>query len=206
MVLTLRVWSLHISHHTDYFLMDRAQSSVQPLRYACSNDPIEEPGHQRKDSLPPANVITGSHVSFCDVNPLHANEARGEPGHGSSLPANEEWSEQLLLNYDDIELDEASQNSHPNILLPDIETQATTRQDPGDTRRTIISSPVAQSEKRFLTVLDRIKAKWKRFSQSISRMGAKSWTTETCSYFIAILALAGLITTLSAHQGKPLPQ
>jgi hypothetical protein len=37
-------------------------------------------------------------------------------------------------------------------------------------------------------------------------MCTRSWTTETCSYMIAILALAGLVATLSAHQGKPLPQ
>jgi hypothetical protein len=32
------------------------------------------------------------------------------------------------------------------------------------------------------------------------------WTTETCSYIIAILALGGLVATLLVHQGKPLPQ
>jgi hypothetical protein len=189
MVLTLRALSL--PHHTDYFPMERAQSSVQPLRYAGSNDSIEEPGHQRKDSLPPAN------------------EARGDPdyfGRGSSLPPNEERSEQPLLNYGDIEMDGAPQHSHPSILLPDIEAQATARQDPGDTRRTIINSPAVQSKKRFPTVLGRIETEWKQFSHYMSRVGKMSWTTETCSCFIALLALAGLIATLSSHQGKPLPQ
>jgi hypothetical protein len=191
MVLTLRELSLHTTHHTEYFEMERAQSSVQLLRNAGSNDPIKEPGHQRKDSLP------------------SANEARGEPdylGRDSRLPANEEWSEQPLLNYGNIEMDEAPQHSHPSIRLPAIEARATARQDPGDTRRTIIDPPAVQSKKRFSTVLSRIEIKWKQFSHYVSRMGQKSWTTETCSYFIAILALAGLVATLSSHQSKPLPQ
>jgi hypothetical protein len=40
----------------------------------------------------------------------------------------------------------------------------------------------------------------------MSRIWAKSWTTEICSYFVAILLLDGLIATLSSHQSKPLPQ
>jgi hypothetical protein len=189
--------------------MERAQSSVQPLRYAGSNDPIEEPGHQRKDSLPPANVIMDSHVSFGNVSPLHTNEARGEPDHfgpGNSLLTNEEWSEQSLLNYGNIEMARAPQHSHSSTLLPVVEAQATARQNPSATRRTIISSPAVQPRKRFPTVPARIEIEWKQFSHYMSRVGSKSWTTETCSYFIAILALAGLVATLSAHQSKPLPQ
>lgn len=189
--------------------MERAPSSIQPLHHASSNDPTEEPGHQRKDSLPPTNVTTDSRVNFGDVSPLHANESRGEPDHfarGNSLPADEQWSEQPLLNDGDIEMDVAPQHSHPTILLPGIETQATERQDPGDTRRTIILSPAVRSKKRFPTVLSRIQIEWNKFSHYMSRVGSKSWTTETCSYFIAILALAGLVATLSAHQSKPLPQ
>jgi hypothetical protein len=103
-------------------------------------------------------------------------------------------------------MDEAPQHSHPSIRSPDIEARATARQDLGDTRRTIVDSPAVQSKKRFLTVLGRIEIKWKQFSHYVSRVGQKSWTTETCSYFIAILALAGLVATLSSHQSKPLPQ
>ena len=37
-------------------------------------------------------------------------------------------------------------------------------------------------------------------------MRVKGWTTQTCGYIVAILALAGLVVTLFAHQGRPLFQ
>ncbi|KAH6622142.1 hypothetical protein C7974DRAFT_377748 [Boeremia exigua] len=183
--------------------------TTQPLDHAGSNDPIKHPEHQHTDSLPPTNVTMKSFRSSDDISSLHANEARVELDHfarGSSLPANEEWTEQPLLNYGEIEMNEAPQHPHPNILLPDIEAQATERQDPSDTRRTVIASPAVQSKEHFPTVLSRIEIKCKQFSHYMSRVGSKSWTVEICSYFIAILALAGLVATLSAHQSKPLPQ
>jgi hypothetical protein len=41
---------------------------------------------------------------------------------------------------------------------------------------------------------------------SFQRFWMGSWTTETCSYILAIIALGGLVATLLVHQGKPLPQ
>ncbi|KAJ8116651.1 hypothetical protein OPT61_g1971 [Boeremia exigua] len=42
--------------------------------------------------------------------------------------------------------------------------------------------------------------------QRSSGVWGKSWTAETGSYIISILALAGLTATLLVHQDKPLPQ
>jgi hypothetical protein len=44
----------------------------------------------------------------------------------------------------------------------------------------------------------------KKYSFQCLWMG--SWTAETCSYILAIIALGGLVATLLVHQGKPLPQ
>jgi hypothetical protein len=41
---------------------------------------------------------------------------------------------------------------------------------------------------------------------SFQRLWMGSWTAETCSYILAIIALGGLVATLLVHQGKPLPQ
>jgi hypothetical protein len=125
MVPTFYVLSLHTTHHTDHFPMERAQSPIQALRYA-----IEEPVHQRNGSLPSANVTTDSHGSFGNFSPLYANDARGEPdrfGHRSPLPANEDLSEQPLLNNGDIEMNEEPQHSLQSIQLPGIEAQVTIR-------------------------------------------------------------------------------
>jgi hypothetical protein len=41
---------------------------------------------------------------------------------------------------------------------------------------------------------------------SFQRFWKGSWTAETCSFILAIIALGGLVATLLVHQGKPLPQ
>jgi hypothetical protein len=41
---------------------------------------------------------------------------------------------------------------------------------------------------------------------SFQRLWKGSWTAETCSFILAIIALGGLVATLLVHQGKPLPQ
>jgi hypothetical protein len=188
--------------------MERAHSPVQPLLYAR-----DEHGRQNNDGPLPTNVTTGTPENFGenvgDVSPLRGNEARDEPGrfgHGSPLPTDEEPSIQVLLNDGDIEMDLVPRQSQQGLLLPNAEVPPIRREDSGDTRRTNIRQRAAQSKKRFPKALARIGLGSRRASQSTSRMCTRSWTTETCSYMIAILALAGLVATLSAHQGKPLPQ
>ncbi|KAH6613087.1 hypothetical protein C7974DRAFT_322140 [Boeremia exigua] len=46
----------------------------------------------------------------------------------------------------------------------------------------------------------------KRHHQSATGLWGKSWTAETCSYIVSIIALGGLTATLLVHQNKPLPQ
>lgn len=58
----------------------------------------------------------------------------------------------------------------------------------------------------FIKLVTVIKAGYRRFTHAIRRSRKKSWTVETFSFIFSILTLAGLIATLSAHQGKPLPK
>lgn len=46
----------------------------------------------------------------------------------------------------------------------------------------------------------------KQRARDTSRTLGKSWTAETGSFVVSILAIAGLVGTLLAHQSKPLPQ
>jgi hypothetical protein len=62
------------------------------------------------------------------------------------------------------------------------------------------------TETRRLFTLARMSLGWKRGLQAVNRVWSKSWTAETCSYIVSILSLAGLVTTLMAHEEKPLPQ
>jgi hypothetical protein len=69
---------------------------------------------------------------------------------------------------------------------------------------------IRRSYFKFIDVLRRITraiaSSWKAFVRTGRVLWKKSWTSETCSYIIATLALAGLVATLLAHQNKPLPQ
>jgi hypothetical protein len=65
---------------------------------------------------------------------------------------------------------------------------------------------VAQFERCALAVLARIGFALRWFRQGVKRMWGKSWTVETLSWIVSIMALVGLIATLLAHQSKPLPQ
>lgn len=68
------------------------------------------------------------------------------------------------------------------------------------------SKLAAPSKKSILMILARIYLGWRRCSKAVKRMWRKSWTTETFSFALSILTLAGLVTTLLAHQGKPFPE
>lgn len=65
---------------------------------------------------------------------------------------------------------------------------------------------VSQLDEHFPTAPVYGNPNQKQRFQLVNRIWAKSWTTETCSYVISVLALAGLVATLLSHQNKPLPQ
>ena len=58
----------------------------------------------------------------------------------------------------------------------------------------------------FIKLATGIKAGYKRSTHAIRRSWKKSWTVETFSFIFSVLTLAGLVATLSTHQGKPLPK
>jgi hypothetical protein len=189
--------------------MEQAQSSAQSLLHAGDIDLGEESGRLRDNSIP---IGFGSKIdpgNFGDVSPLHANEGIDDPERtdsGSKQPAINGPLAHPLLNGYDIEMNEVPHHSRQSISLPDNEVQAITRQDPGDTSRTSLSQQGAQLKKISPKTPAHIAIRWDNFSRSTARMWAVGWRTETCSYIVAILALAGLVATLSAHQGRPLPQ
>ncbi|KAI8941649.1 hypothetical protein NX059_002862 [Plenodomus lindquistii] len=189
--------------------MERAQLSAQSHFYVGGHDRSEKSGSVRNDSILMANGSTNNFENFGDVSPLHANDERDTPeriDRGSPLPAIDVPLAQPLPNGYDIELNEGLQHSHQSVSLLDNE-QSITRQDSGDTQRTSLGQQSTTQLKGYsLKTVARIGLGWDHFLQSIPRVWFKSWTTETCSYIIAILALAGLVATLSAHQGRPLPQ
>jgi hypothetical protein len=189
--------------------MESAESSAQSFLHARDNDLREEPGRLCDDDTPMSNRPTNDSGAFNDVSPLHANEERDSSeriNHDSPLPAiNGPLAQPLLHNYS-TDMDEGPQHSHQSISLLDDEVQATMRQDPGETRKTNLGQRGAQSEKHFLKTLPRIGLEWDRFSWFKACMWAKGWMAETCSYIVAILALTGLVVTLSAHHSRPLPQ
>lgn len=189
--------------------MERDLLSIQPLLHISGNDPREEPACVHYDGLPPKNEATDDSGHFGDVSPLRANEVRvelGHFGHGSPLLVNEEPLGKITLEGGDIEMNEASQHSHQGMLPPDTEAQTIATQDSSDIRRTNLTQQAAPAKKRSPTALHPIGLGWKRCSKAMSRMWDKSWTMETFSYTVSILALAGLVTTLLAHQSRPLPQ
>ena len=58
----------------------------------------------------------------------------------------------------------------------------------------------------FIKLATGIEAGYRRSTHAIRRLRKKSWTVETSSFIFSVLTLAGLVVTLSAHQGKPLPK
>ena len=64
----------------------------------------------------------------------------------------------------------------------------------------------AQAKNIFRTAIARVCLAWKRCVEAVSRGWNKSWTLETLSLIASTLTLAGLVSTLLAHQNKPLPQ
>jgi hypothetical protein len=132
------------------------------------------------------------------VQPLLHNRQR-RPDDGP-LPSIRKPSVQSLPHDRGFEMSVVPRHSKQGSPLPVTEAQATSRQDPSDT----ISLKSAQSDAHFNKRSPSIG--WKQWLHTLDRAWGRSWTAETCSYIISILALAGLIATLLAHHSKPLPQ
>ena len=63
-----------------------------------------------------------------------------------------------------------------------------------------------QAKEMFRTALACLGLTWMGCIEAVSRTWNKSWTLETLSLIASIVTLAGLVSTLLAHQNKPLPQ
>ncbi|KAF2994916.1 hypothetical protein E8E13_000457 [Curvularia kusanoi] len=124
-----------------------------------------------------------------------------------------EPSAQPLLN-----IDSDATNGRLNIRLQEIHVSSA----PASIASSDVSKPpkatldverslrTSRFPAKLLDVLHRITktvaSPWKACVRTGKKVWTKSWTLETCSYIISTLALAGLVTTLLAHQNKPLPQ
>jgi hypothetical protein len=189
--------------------MEQAQSSAQSLLYAGDTDLGEEFGRLRDHGMPIGSGSTNDPRNFGDASPLHANEGIDDPertDYGSPESAINGPLIHPLLNGYDIETNEGSHHFRQSISLPADEVQAITRHDRGDTSRTSLNHQGAQLKKVSPKTSAHMATRWDHFSRSAARMWALGWRAETCSYIVANLALAGLVATLSAHQGRPLPQ
>jgi hypothetical protein len=58
----------------------------------------------------------------------------------------------------------------------------------------------------FIKLATGIKVGYRSSTHAIRKSWKKSWTVETFSFIFSVLTLVGLVATLSAHQGKPLPK
>lgn len=189
--------------------MEQVQSSAQSLLHAGETSLVEDSGDLRDSSIPIGFDSTNDPGNFGDVSPLHANERIDDPEHtdrGSPRPAINGSLAYSLLNGFDIEMNEGPHHSRQSTSLPNNEVQAMTRHDSGDTSRTRLSQQGAQLKKISPEPRARIAIWLGHLFRSAARMWAVDWRTETCSYVVATFSLAGLVATLSAHQGKPLPQ
>lgn len=204
--------SSHSNRHSKiprFLAIEQAQSSAQSLLHAGDTNLGEESECLRDKGIPIGFGSTNDPGNFSYVNPLHANEGIDDPertNRGSPQPAFNGPLAHPLLNGYNTKMNEGPRHSRQGISLPNNEAQAITRQDPGDTSRTSLSQQGAQVKEISLKTLAHIAMRWDHFSRPTARMWAVGWKTETCSYIVAVLALVGLVATLSAHQGRPLPQ
>jgi hypothetical protein len=111
-----------------------------------------------------------------------------------------------LLNAVGNQISEESRRTIQSEPLLARDVTSNTEQKNENTGKTKSKKSTGKPEKRLPTVLARIRFGWKRCSEAVGRTWSKSWTTETFSLIVSVLTLAGLVTTLLAHQNKPLPQ
>ena len=122
-----------------------------------------------------------------------------EPNEPLSLP---------LLSIGIERADERLEPLSQERLLPSASASASAVSTDGlkplrNSRQTEYTSRFRQLSTNALAI---VHSGWASCARAWKHICARSWTSETCSYALSILALVGLIATLLAHQNKPLPQ
>ena len=113
---------------------------------------------------------------------------------------------QPLLNADGNGATEESGHLNQGSLLPATEAPAMARNSSRSTKRTNRIQLAGRLDEYSQTAPARSRNNLKRQLEVANPMRGRGWTTETCSYITSVLALAGLVATLLAHQNRPLPQ
>lgn len=98
---------------------------------------------------------------------------------------------------------ESSANESTVTLVP---APATSNNDPRTSKKSNRAQYTSRLRQRSRNALHLLGSGWKTCAGAWKRIWSRSWTAETCSYVVSILALAALIATLQTHQNKPLPQ
>jgi hypothetical protein len=174
--------------------MNNPESSIRLPVTDTDNSAREEARHLRESS--PLLPKKG----FSVPSPLIA--FTNEMSDGLGRIGREDLSTHAPSNIDEIEMTEVLRQSSQGLSLAASEAPAFTREDPSETStRNSNERPIKSHQPQSL-VPTRSGVGWKRSVQGLNR----NWTAETLSYIVSILALAGLVTTLLAHQSKPLPQ
>lgn len=109
-----------------------------------------------------------------------------------------EQSQPLVSAFPSSGGDRTTEDPEPARMRPGAKAPAIATQDLSDNTRT--------DHTQFSSQPGNVELGSRRHLQSSTSIWGKSWTAETCSFIISILALAGLTATLLVHQNKPLPQ
>ena len=113
---------------------------------------------------------------------------------------------QPLLNASTERGADNAESTAPRYLLIPASASSTSAEDelpPKESHRKPYASRLRHC---FTNALALISSGWRSCARTWEQLCTRSWTAETCSYILSIVALAGLIVTLLAHQTKPLPQ
>lgn len=136
---------------------------------------------------------------------MERSEPLGRPLLDANAPAKDSPAVELQpLNAAGTETSERLRRSSQDSILAANEALSVMDEDLSDGKKTKRTQNPAQPRRLF--ILTRISLGWKKGLQAVNRVWSKSWTAETSSYIVSILSLAGLVTTLMAHEEKPLPQ
>ncbi|KAH6839314.1 hypothetical protein B0T12DRAFT_428395 [Alternaria alternata] len=174
--------------------MSNPESSIRPL--VTDND--DAAGEESRDLHESSPLIPNEDFSAQSPLSAFANEMSDRLGHVGQ----EDLALHAPSSNDDIEMTEILRQSGQGLSLPASEATAFTREDLSQTSTRILNERTVKSHQPQSSVPTRSGVGWTRAVQGLNR----NWTAETLSYIVSILALAGLVTTLLAHQNKPLPQ
>ena len=174
--------------------MSNTESSIRPL-ITDNNDAAGEEARHLHESSP---LIPNEGFSAQSPLSAFANEMSDRLGHVGQ----EDLALHAPSSIDNIEMTEMLRQSSQGISLAVSEATVITREDPSQTSTRNSNERPLKSHQTQPSVPTRSGVGWKRAVRSLNW----NWTAETLSYIVSILALAGLVTTLLAHQDKPLPE